>query len=77
MYVLKRTQTIIFSIIFLNVDNSINIENRLLKFSVVIIDVLMEGNVSQIFYSGPSLIMFMWIQKLCLHILEDVSHFLI
>ena len=51
-----------FPIIFLNVDSSFNISDRLLKFSVVIIDMLMEGTVSQIFYLGLSLC-FMQLQK--------------
>ena len=73
MYVLKRTQ--IFPIIFFNVDSSFSID-RLHKFSVVIIDMLMEGSMSQIFYVGPSLC-FMRLQKLCLKTLENVSRFFI
>ena len=37
-----------------NVDSSFNIYERLLRFSLGIIDILMEGTVSQIFYLGPS-----------------------
>ena len=48
---------------FVNVDSSFDIENRLLKLSVVIIGMLMEGAVSQSFYLGPSLFL-MWLQKL-------------
>ena len=45
---------ILFSIyIFLNVDNSINNGYNLLNFSVVIVDIVMEGTMSQIFYLGP------------------------
>ena len=44
----------LFSIIVFNVHSSFDIENRLLKFSVIIIDMLMEGTVSQIFYLGLS-----------------------
>ena len=40
---------IIYIILNLNLDNSINIVHRLLKFSMVILDVMMEGTVSQIF----------------------------
>ena len=50
------------SIMFLNVDSSFTIKDRLLKVSVVIIDMLMEGTVSQIIYLGPSLC-FMQLQK--------------
>ena len=42
---------------------------------MVIIDMLMEGTVSQILYLGPSLC-FMRLQKLCITILENVSLFL-
>ena len=45
---------ILFSMyIFLNVDNSINNGYNLLNFSVVIVDIVMEGTVSQIFYLDP------------------------
>ena len=45
---------ILFSIyIFLNVDNSINNGYNLLNLSVVIVDIVMEGTVSQIFYLDP------------------------
>ena len=37
-----------------NVDSSFNILDRLLKLSVGILDILMEGTVSQIFYLSPS-----------------------
>ena len=52
----KKVQKLpFFSIIFLNVDSSFNIINRLFKFALVIIDILMEGTVSQIFYPGLGL----------------------
>ena len=35
-------------------NNLINFVHRLLKFSVVILDIIMEGTVSQMFYIGPS-----------------------
>ena len=34
-------------------DNSVNIETRLLKFCVLIVDIIIEGTVSQIFILGP------------------------
>ena len=43
-----------FAIIFLNMDNSVNIKTRLVKFDVLILDIMMEGTVSQIFFLGPS-----------------------
>ena len=42
IYVLKRTKIDIFPIIFLNVDRSFNISDRLLKFSLVIIGYTMK-----------------------------------
>ena len=42
---------------FFNVDNSI--ETRLSKFCVLILDIIMEGTVSQILRLGPSSY-FMW-----------------
>ena len=38
---------------FFNVDTSINIANTLFKFSEVILNIITEGTVSQIFYLGP------------------------
>ena len=38
-----------FAIISLNVDNSVNDDSRLFKFGVLILDIIMEGTVSQIF----------------------------
>ena len=42
-----------FTDIFLNLHNLINIDHRLLKFAVVILGIIMEGTVSQIFRLGP------------------------
>ena len=61
MYQRKQKLTF-FPIIFLNMDTSSNIQDRLLKFYLVIIDMLMEGIVSLYFYLGPSLC-FMRLQK--------------
>ena len=65
IYVLKSTKITIFPHSFFNVDISFNIENRLLKLSVVTIDMLMEGTVSHL---GPSSC-FMLLKKLCFQIL--------
>ena len=54
IYVLKRTKNLILSFIFLNVDISFNIQNRVLKFSVVVVGIIIEGTLSQIVYLGPS-----------------------
>ena len=43
-----------FAIIFLKVDNSVTVDPRLFKFGVLILDIIMEGTVSQICYLGPS-----------------------
>ena len=43
------TQIIIFTNNFLNVDNLINIAHNLIKLSVLILDMLMEGTMSQNF----------------------------
>ena len=46
--------SILLPTFFLNLDNSIYIVHRLLKFSIVILDIITEGTVSHIFYLGPS-----------------------
>ena len=53
-YVLKNTKIPIFSVIFLNFDSSFNIKDRKLKFSVVVLCIMIKGTVSQIFYLGLS-----------------------
>ena len=52
IYVLKRTKIGILSPHFLNVDSSFNFKDRLLKFSVVIFDMLMEGKCLRFFIYG-------------------------
>ena len=64
-----------FAIIFLNVDNSVNIKTRLFKLCVLILDIIMEGTVSQIFYFGPSSY-FMLFRKLFLQNLKNILRFL-
>ena len=54
MHVLMSIKISIFPLIFLNVDNSFNIINTLLKFSVVVLHTIMEGTVSQIIYLSLS-----------------------
>ena len=54
IYVLKRTKNPIFSLYFFYVDFSFNIQKRVLKFSVAVIGIIMEGTMSQILYLGPS-----------------------
>ena len=43
-----------FPLLFLNVDNLSNIKERLLKFSVIILDIIAQGTISQFFHLGPS-----------------------
>ena len=43
-----------FAVIFLNLDNSVDITYKLFKFGVMVFASIMEGTVSQIFYLGPS-----------------------
>ena len=56
-------------------DNSVNIEARLFKLCVLILDVIMEGNVSQIFILGPSSY-FMLFRKRFLQNLLNILRFL-
>ena len=44
----------IFPLILFNVARLYHIEGRLLKFPVVILDMIMQGTVSQNCYLGPS-----------------------
>ena len=43
-----------FTFIFLDVNNSINIIQRLPKSLLLVLAMVIEGTVSQIFYLGPS-----------------------
>ena len=54
IYILKSTNILIFSLHFFNVVISFNIEYRKLKFSMIILEMMMEGTMSQIFYLGLS-----------------------
>ena len=54
IYILKSAKILIFSLHFFNVVISFNIEYRKLKFSKIILEMMMEGTVSQIFYLGLS-----------------------
>ena len=60
--------------IFLNADNSVNIKTRLFKFCVLILDIIMEGTVSQNFHLCPcSYVMFF--RKLFLQNLSNILRF--
>ena len=54
IYILKSTKILIFSLHFLNVVISFNIEYRKLKLSMIILEMMTEGTVSQILYLGLS-----------------------
>ena len=43
-----------FAVTFFNLDNLVNIIYKLFTFGVVILDIIIEGTVSLIFYLGPS-----------------------
>ena len=60
---------------FSDVDNSVNIIQRQSKSSVLILAMVIEGTVSQIFYLGPSS-HFMCFQKLYSQSFLNVSRFL-
>ena len=53
IYVLKSTKRLFFHFISVNVHSSFNIENRLFKLSVVIIDIVMEETLCEIFSFRP------------------------
>ena len=42
----------------LNVDSSFYIKDRLFKFSVVVLGIITEETVSQMFYLGPSFLFY-------------------
>ena len=50
----KRYEKCFFLYYFLNKDVSLNILLRVLKIYIIILDTIMEGTLSQIFYLGPS-----------------------
>ena len=54
IYAVNSKQILHFYLHFFNVDDSINIDHSLLKFSVVILIMIIQGSVSQISYLGPS-----------------------
>ena len=49
-YALKSTKILIFYLHYLNLDTSINIVHRLLKLSMGILDMIMEGTVSDFLF---------------------------
>ena len=49
----KVHKILFFPFIFKNLDSSFNIEDRLFKFSVVVLGIIIEGTVSQTFYLSP------------------------
>ena len=51
----EKAKIQIFHIIFLNKDISIIVVDIILKFCMLVVHILLERNVSQIFYLGPSL----------------------
>ena len=53
-YVLNSTTNLIYHFIFFNVDSSFNIKIKVLKCSMLVLHIVIEGTVSQILYLGPS-----------------------
>ena len=49
----KDIKILIFTLIFLNADISVNIQSNVFIFSLVVLNSIMERTVSQIFYLGP------------------------
>ena len=49
----KDIKILIFTLIFLNADISVNIQSNVFIFFLVVLNSIMEGTVSQIFYLGP------------------------
>ena len=50
----EKSKIKIFHVIFLNKDISIIIADIILRFCILVLHILPEGSVSQIFYLGPS-----------------------
>ena len=50
----EKGKILIFHVIFLNNDISITFAGIILKFCMLVLHILPEGSVSQIFYLGPS-----------------------
>ena len=65
MYTKREPRNCNFSYIFLNLNDSVIIGAKLIKFVTHIVKAHLEGTVSQIFYLGPGFY-FMKSRKLCL-----------
>ena len=50
----EKGKILIFHVIFLNNDISITVADIILKFCMLVLHILPEGSMSQIFYLGPS-----------------------
>ena len=50
----EKGKILIFHVISLNKDISITVEDIILKLSMLVLHILPEGSVSQIFYLSPS-----------------------
>ena len=64
-----------FTFIFSDVNKLVNIKQRLSTFFLLVLAMVIEGTVSQIFYSGPSF-RFMCFQNLCSQFFLNVSRIL-
>ena len=54
LIMIGSNENFIFRIYILNKDTSVIKQGRIMKFSGLLLHVILEGNVSQIFYLGPS-----------------------
>ena len=50
----EKEEILIFHVISLNNDISVTVADIILKFCMLVLHILPEGSVSQIFYLGPS-----------------------
>ena len=50
----EESKILIFYVILLNKDISITVADTILKFCILVLHILSEGSMSQIFHSGPS-----------------------
>ena len=50
----EKSKILIFYVIFLNKDISITVADIIQKFCILVLHILSEGRLSQIFHLGPS-----------------------
>ena len=50
----EKGKILIFHVVFFNKDISITVADIILKFCILVLHILTEGSMSQIFHLGPS-----------------------